>query len=456
MSWAAQELAGVELGDRRLERRSVKILEQLGDQPTPRTPTACGGWSETLAAYRLFRNEKVTPEQILAPHRESTLERMREHPVVICPADTTEFDYTNQQKFMQGLGPLTYENQRGQKGHFLLAVTPDGVPLGVLGADLWARSDEHFGERELCAKKQVKDKESGRWVAMLSHCKELAARCPATRVIYVADREADIHELLLEATDGKVDCVIRSQNDRAQPDEDPSIRNAGRGQEPLGDIEFDIPTTPKRRGRHVKASVRSATVTLRGPRRPGGGCLADITVNLVHVREQDCPEGEELIEWFLLTTLAVGTLEQALRVIEIYRCRWTIEVFFRVLKTGCRVEQMQFHHIDRVRTALAFYLVIAWRVLFLTLLGRKSPQLPCDAVFATEEWHAIYIVARRQPPPKDPLPLDDVIRMMARFGGFLNRKNDGFPGPQAIWVGLQRARDFALAMEAQKQAARCV
>jgi hypothetical protein len=456
MSWAAQELAGVELGDERLNRRSHKVLEQLGDKPTHRTPTACGGWAETLAAYRLFSNAKVSPNKILAPHRKSTLERMAEHELVLCVADSTEFDHTEQQRTMRGLGPLNYSMRRGQLGHFLLAVTPERVPLGVLAADLWVRHDEHFGERDLRQKKPLEEKESARWVSMVGRCRELAGKLARTRLVYVADREADIHELLLEVTSGEIDGVIRVQNDRAQPAEALSIRTEVAAGEPQGAIDFDIPATEKRQARHVHASVRSARVTLRGPRRPGGGCLPDIPITVVHVAEEGGPEGEEPIEWFLYTTLGADTLEQSVRVIEIYRCRWMIEVFFRVLKTGCKVEEMQFHHIDRVRAALGFYLIIAWRVLYMTMIGRASPELPCDVIFDTEEWHAIYIVTQRKPPPEQPLPLDQVVRMMATFGGFLNRKADGFPGPQSIWVGLQRTRDFVLALQAQKDAARCV
>lgn len=455
MSWAARELAQVDLGDQRLNRRSQSVLQQLGDKPTHSRPTACGGWAETLAAYRLFANDKVSPQKILAPHRQSTVQRMAEHEVVVCVADSTEFDHTKQQQTMQGLGPLNYPMRRGQLGHFLLAVTPARVPLGVVGADLWRRDDEHFGERNARQKKSLEEKETGRWVSMVGQCKKLVSKLPRTRLVYVGDREADIHELLLEVTSGQLDCVIRVKNDRAQPGETLSVRQDVGAREPLGAIDFDIPATDKRAARHVHASVRSARVTLRGPRRLGAGRLADIAINVVHVREQDCPASEEPIEWFLYTTWPAETLEQSTRAIEIYRCRWTIEVFFRVLKTGCKVEEMQFHHIDRVSAALAFYLIIAWRVLFMTMIGRASPDLPCDIIFATEEWHAIHIVTQRKPPPTTPPPLDQMVRMMAAFGGFLNRTCDGFPGPQSIWVGLQRTRDFVLALEANKLA-RCV
>lgn len=135
-----------------------------------------------------------------------------------------------------------------------------------------------------------------------------------------------------------------------------------------------------------------------------------------------------------------------------YLCRWQIELFFKILKSGCKVEELQLETIERLEPALALYLIIAWRVLYLTMLGRTCPELPCDAVFAEEEWHAVYIVTHRQPPPDTPPSLNEMVRMVASFGGFLNRKGDGFPGAETLWIGLTRCHDFVIAMQAQRAA----
>jgi len=127
-----------------------------------------------------------------------------------------------------------------------------------------------------------------------------------------------------------------------------------------------------------------------------------------------------------------------------------IEVFFKILKSGCKVEELQLEHVDRIENALAFYQIIAWRVLYLTMLGRACPELPCNLVFEEEEWQAVYIVTKKEQPPKTPPSIDEIIRMIASCGGFLNRKRDGFPGPQTIWIGLQRCQDFVLGIEAYK------
>ena len=165
----------------------------------------------------------------------------------------------------------------------------------------------------------------------------------------------------------------------------------------------------------------------------------------------------ERIEWFLLTSLAVDDFDSAAEIVQWYLCRWQIEVFFRVLKSGCEVEELQLELSDRLERAIAFFLIVAWRVLFLTMLGRTCPDLPCDAVFATEEWRMVYIVAKRRKPPSKPPTLNEIIRLVASFGGFLNRKRDGEPGPKTLWIGLQRVRDFVMTAEAMQAAgATCV
>ena len=157
MSWAAQEMAGARLGDRRLNRRAATLLESLGAKPTLSIPGAARGWAETQAAYRFFDHAKVSAETVLEPHGEATLERARAHPVVLAIQDTTELDFTGKND-IEGLGPLTYQAQRGLHLHPTLMVTPERVPLGVFDAWLWARDPDTFGQSS--AGLAIEDKES--------------------------------------------------------------------------------------------------------------------------------------------------------------------------------------------------------------------------------------------------------------------------------------------------------
>ena len=222
----------------------------------------------------------------------------------------------------------------------------------------------------------------------------------------------------------------------------------------LGTLKVEVGARParshdgsKRRqarsARTATVTVQSGRVTLQGPRRPGQK-LADVAVNAVLVREVDPPPGEPAIEWLLLTSLPVDDFTQACLAIEYYTCRWEVEVFFRVLKSGCTVEQLQLETVERFTSCLALYLIVAWRVLYVMRLGRECPEMPAQAVFTEAEWRAVYQIVKRRPAAAMP-SLGEVLGMVAELGGYLNRKHDGPPGPQTIWIGLQRARDFALA-----------
>jgi hypothetical protein len=186
----------------------------------------------------------------------------------------------------------------------------------------------------------------------------------------------------------------------------------------------------------------------RKPAKRSGRKLPEVTINMVFAREINAPHGEKPIEWLLLTSLPIDTVEQAIQVITWYLCRWQIEIFFKILKSGCGVEELQLQTVDRLKPALALYMIIGWRILAMTMLGRSCPDIPCTSIFDEDEWRAVYVVVHRSPPPKIPPTLNEMIRMIASLGGFLNRKNDGHPGTKTIWIGLQRVKDFVIAMEA--------
>ena len=183
----------------------------------------------------------------------------------------------------------------------------------------------------------------------------------------------------------------------------------------------------------------------RWPRHRTPRSCRFVKVNAILVLEEKPPEGAIPIEWLLLTSLPIGTFAEVLTVIEYYCCRWEIEIYFRVLKGGCRVEELQLETNERMEACLAMYLIVAWRVLQMLMLGRTCPQMRCDTVLSESEWKSVYrIVAKRKLPSKPP-SLGEMVVMIAKLGGYLGRKHDGPPGPKVMWIGLQRMRDFALA-----------
>ena len=202
-----------------------------------------------------------------------------------------------------------------------------------------------------------------------------------------------------------------------------------------------------RQSRTANVEVRACAMTLRAPYRPDRR-LPAVTLQVVLVREVDPPEDDEPIEWLLLTSLPIDTPEQVLRVITTYALRWQIEVFFRVLKQGCRLEARRFETLDNVWRYLAVALVISWRTMFVMRMGREFPDLSCEAVFEVSEWKSVYQITQKKPPPQTPSTLRAMVRMVGQLGGFVNRSNDAMPGVETIWKGLQRMHDMALCWDA--------
>jgi hypothetical protein len=446
-SWAVAETRLADLGDERLNRRLALVLRRLAEQPEKSIPAASNGWGETQAAYRFLDNEKVTPEKVLSPHREATLQRARQHPVVLCVEDTSELDFTSKSK-VEGLGPLNYAGTRGLHIHPMLALTPERLCLGVLDLWRWVRdASDHGGkDRRDRLSRSLEQKESVRWVEGYKKVAELQEQVGETRLVYVADRDSDLFELFEAAAAGPAHWLIRAAQDRAL--------KGGRliwdkvGESPsLGQIAFDLPAGRGRRARQVEQSLHALRVLLRPPYRPDKK-LAPVEVTAILAREDHPPPGEEPIEWLLLSSLPAETFEEACEKVQWYLCRWQIEVFFRILKSGCKIEQLQLQSRERIEAALALYLIVAWRVLYLTQLGRVLPELSCEVAFSAQEWQAVYMISNRQKPPPQPPGLLEILILVAKLGGFLARKGDGPPGPKAIWIGLQRTRDFVLAFDA--------
>ena len=435
MSWAAQEFEGLELGDARRTQRLIKLVDDLSAQPTGSIPRACGGWPETKAAYRLD-NPAVEWREILEVHTTRTVERMRGQPVVLCIQDTTELDFTVQPG-IAGLGRLSYDAQHGLYVHPTLAVTPAEVVLGVLDAWRWARGPKDVP--------QVK--ESTRWVEGYEIVADLAETVPDTRLVYVADREGDLRALMDAARrEHPADWLVRSKHNRHTTTGEKLWDRLARS-EPLGEVEFTLPTAPDRPVRVVRQTLYREQLTL--PVRKGAPV---VTVTAILAREEHPPAGEKAIDWRLLTNRPAETLEAVVELIDWYRRRWLVEIFFRIWKSGCRVEALQLGTLERLERALVIYLIIAWRILHVVTWGRDCPMLPCDVVFDPEEWQAAWIVAHRAKPPDTPPPLGQMVRLIAGFGGFLGRKHDGHPGPKTIWEGMQKVRAFAITFEATRAA----
>ena len=431
MGWTQEEFGEVEFGDRRLNKRLMKLAEQLAQQPQGSIPKACGGWGDTRAAYRLFENERCDWREIIQTHGCRAMSRMAEQEVVLCIQDTTELDFNGQK--IEGLGPLSYEAQRGMYVHPTYAVSVDREPLGVLDAWMWAREfKDKDGQRAgVC--------ESVRWIEGYERLAEQAAELPKTRLVQVGDRESDILALMQRGQElgWPVDLLIRARHDRALPDGKSLWSKLDEGAS-RGEIEFGMGARPGHRARKVRQQIRFETVELS----KGKAGQAPLSMTCIVATEVGAAPGEKPVCWRLLSNRPVDSLEQAVEQIQWYRARWEIEMFFHVFKNGCKVEALQLTQIDRIERALALYMVVAWRINRLMRLGRTCPDLPAALLFEVEEIQAAYVLNKKAVPEQTP-DLNTVVRLIARLGGFLGRKSDGEPGVKTLWLGFQRITDFA-------------
>ena len=447
----AAELEGIDLGDKRLNKRREHIIEALAADPQASVNAACDGWSDTLAAYRFFDNKSVKPEQILQPHVDATKRRMSEHPVVLIVQDTTELDFSNHPP--DDAGCLNREDRFGIYDHSHLAVTPEQLCLGVVGVEQFDRTAESLGKTLERRTLPIEQKESFRWLSGYRLASKLANECPETQIVNVADREADIYDIFLEAEQHATpaDFIIRAKEDRStlehDPDSGPAVYRKVRAEVSASKLRatriIDLPRTPKRARRKAELEVRAIRVSVKPPHARSR--LPSVTYNVVLVEEVNGPKDGTDVSWLLITTLPIDSVEDILRVIDYYVARWSIEVFFRTLKTGCRVEGIQLEKMHRVKNCLAFYKIIAWRVLYLTYLNRECPSLPCTAVFDDSEWKSVWCVTTKQELPETPPTLAEFIALLARLGGYNNRQTESPPGPQTIWTGIRRMTDFAIA-----------
>ena len=277
----------------------------------------------------------------------------------------------------------------------------------------------------------------------------------------MGDSESDIFESFSEprsTKEGEVHLLVRACQTRSTTDQSNWLEKA-RATPCLYKCTVDVSArtakiatkkTGKREqsrdARIAEVEVRATTVTLRPPFRFDRK-LPEVTVNVVLVEETDPPEGCEPIQWLLITTLPINESEQVKMIVQAYCVRWQIEIFFRTIKSGCRVEQRQFETLARLQNCVAVYCIIAWRIMYLCRLGRECPDLDCEVVFEPCEWKSVYMAVKRKEPPETPPRLNEIIRMIASLGGYVNRKATQ-PGPQTLWIGLQRVHDLSTAWNA--------
>ena len=452
--WAANEFGGAPLGDERLSKRLVGVAAAKAEVPDRAfSGVEEGNWAAVKAYYRMIDQPEasaVTMANILLPHRERTIRRMQGQRTVLCVQDGSELNYNNLDR-CEGLGELG-SNQTGAKSHGLylhstFAVAPNGLPLGVLHSQCTAPEGKSEDGRP-AAETPIEEKKTFVWIQHHRDLVEVASRIPDTRLIEVCDREADFFEMFDEQRQSpRVQLLVRAKHDRNITAEPFKLFAAVRESPVQSVVRVHIPrqsarpkkskqkARAKRPGRDADLSVRYMRIQLRAPKYLEDKQPIDLWI--VHALEESPPPDTAAVEWFLLTTVEIGSVEDAERCLRWYCLRWRIEDWHRVLKSGCRIEDLAHETAERLRRAIAINLVIAWRIMLMTLLGRETPELPAEVLFSDIELRTLRAYATKRGLAA-PVLLGEAVRLVAKIGGYLGRNNDPPPGHQLLWQGYMQ------------------
>ena len=398
--------------------------------------------------YDFWASPRVASDSIIDAHRQKSVNRIEqdESEIILAIQDTTEFNFTHHPQ-TTGLGHLDSAKSSGLKCHSVLCVNGTGTPLGVLDQDIWARDPATLGKKHERHQKPTIEKESQRWLDSLRVSQQaLEGRC---RWVMVGDRESDIYDLFAFAENQQTDFLVRAAQDRmvsaVEGDETFHLKHSIRQIQPSGTVMIELSRHPERNARHAELTIRFATLELHPPQsRSKSEGLQPIKVQVILAEELNPPKGEKAVCWLLLTTLSVKCLADALKCLQWYAYRWLIERYHFVLKSGCRIEDLQLKKAERIERAIATYAIVAWRLLWLTYEARHNPQAPCTEVFEDYEWEALYATIHQTTElPESPPSLHQAVRWIAQLGGFIGRKRDGEPGAKTLWRGLRRLSDIA-------------
>jgi hypothetical protein len=440
--WAEEEFGEANLGDLRRTRRLIAIATARAQRPSVSLPQSFDHKAALKAMYKFCDNEHVSRDTILQSHYQATARRVATERIVLAVQDTTYVDYSHHPA-TQGLGILTDEHQRGLLLHSTLMVTPNRVPLGLIDHQIIYRDPAEFGKKHRRKQRPIEEKESRKWLDSLRATASLQAACPNTHLVNVGDREADVYDVFVLSRQRQQDVLVRAAWNRAVDHEERYLWDVLESAPVAGTVSVTVPRQGSHPGRTATLTVQFTPVTLKPPRHRAPEHLPTIPVYGVLARESAPPAGVKPIEWLLLTTVPVVTFAKACERIQWYSCRWVIEIYHKILKSGCRIETRQLGTAARLERYLAIDSVVAWRVLGLTFQSRDTPEMSCEAFLDRDAWQALACYRNQTlTPPQQPPTLKQAAHWIAQLGGFLGRKGDGDPGVTVMWRGLQRLYDL--------------
>jgi hypothetical protein len=409
--------------------------------------------AERKGAYRFLESSKVRWEPLAEAVHVATARRCSRHALVIGIVDGSSIAHTDR-RGDDGVGSVGSRRMggRGIKSMILLAASFDGVPLGVGAHVLWSRPDTPGTSNAL---RPLAEKESRHWTGLQEEFESvLRAEGADTRVWYQIDREGDASHVLLRGVEPGQMVTVRSNKDRlvnarTLRREHLKLREAIASAPDLAAIYIEVPRGPKRTPRIARLELRTVGVGFELRALWSKKRLGEVHVTAVQAREAGtCPDGEEPLDWLLLTTFPVHTLDDAIRVVRAYTQRWLIERLHYTWKTGtCGVESSQLESFDALCKWATLHLSVAAHRQHILHLSRTQPELPADEIFARDEIDAALLLFkkhRKDAPALGSTPLlGTMVDIIARLGGYIGKSSGGPPGIKTFGRGMDRVADAA-------------
>ena len=440
-NWVLEEFKNLAINCGKTIKRFIRTMVTLAKKPNQSIAAASEDKAEAKAIYNLIDNPKVTEEVVLSAHKKAVLRRINEsgEKVILSIQDTSELNYTSHKK-TDGLGSIgSMEKSRGLIMHSTIAVTPEGIALGLLDQKIWARDPEERGKSKNQPQRPIEEKESYKWIrGMTRNNQEMI---DGVRFVNVCDREADVFEFFHQALEWDQDFLVRVVHNR-NTDEAIKLFDKINNERAAGEIVVEIPRDTRRniKSRTTTLEIKYAKVKVLAPKNLHKKFGKDgyVEYNIILAKEITTPEGNQPIEWYLVTSIEISSFDEAMEKVRWYIQRWKIERFHYVLKSGCEVEELQAREAPRLKKLILMYSIIALRILSITYLARQNPESSCEEIFEEDEWRVLYCIANKTsvPPQKAPT-IKEAVSYLAKLGGFLGRKGDGEPGAKVIWKGLK-------------------
>ncbi|WP_447878782.1 IS4 family transposase [Serratia fonticola] len=459
LSWLDEEINSSAFSDRRHASRFRSLMQRLWRGMGNSLPFACQDSAATKAAYRFLASDKIDEQTLLQGHTEATRKRIRatEKDTILLLQDTTTFGYHRDNPDAVGFagnhtaGLIKTGNDAGINCgilmHSSLAVTTEGLPLGLTAVKFWTRK-KFKGTNALKRKINptrvpIEEKESYRWLENLRQSTVLL-QCPE-RCVHVGDRESDIYELYCLASELNTHFLVRTCVNRLA--ENTTLEEEMKNISPKCQGHHRIFLRQDKDGvREVTLNVSWKKLTLHPPIGKAKQ-YSDLQLTAIIATEEGPKNNNTRIEWKLLTDLSVKNLAEATEKLEWYGHRWKIETFHKVMKSGCQAERSRLGSAERLTNLLCCYCILSWRVFWLTMLSREMPTAPAELAFSEAEIKILDVMVKDTTKIMSSPPLEKYTIKLAQLGGYMGDKNKHPPGNIVIWRGLRRLNEIQTGWE---------